>query len=116
MLRATWCGAASGLPLRGRPQSYLPVVKMLKGSVTLMLPFLRWMHSCNYDPTIIDPYGRILALTYALSPVQATLTAEVGVVLEQTMYGRLGDWVGGVSVAGLAAFAIGTPITMKRRG
>jgi hypothetical protein len=75
-----------------------------------MLPFLSWVHSCSCNPTINNPTGRILAPKYPLSPVQATLTAEAGAVSEQTIYGRL------VSVASLAAFAAGTPITLKRRG
>ena len=69
----------------------------------------------NYDSAIIDPYGRMLALSYALEPVPSTLIADVTTITNTPLQGRLGDWVGWISLAGMMAFAVGTPLTLKRQ-
>jgi len=68
----------------------------------------------NYDSAIIDPYGRIVALTYSLEPEQKTLTALVPVTSTHSLQGVLGDWVGWLSLGGLVFFAIYTPIVIKK--
>jgi len=68
----------------------------------------------NFDSAIIDPYGRILALSYALSPEQVTLVADVSTTTSRAIQGSLGDWVGWLSLAGMIAFAIGTPLALRR--
>ncbi|MBN1267220.1 MAG: apolipoprotein N-acyltransferase [Anaerolineales bacterium] len=68
----------------------------------------------NFDSAIIDPYGRILALIYASVPEQKTLTAMVGTTSFKAVQCRLGDWVGWISLAGLATFAVGTPVVLNR--
>jgi apolipoprotein N-acyltransferase len=68
----------------------------------------------GYDSAIVDPYGRILALSSFPEGGGATLVADVLLGSgEGTLNTRLGDWVGWLGIAGLIFFAVGGPFLMK---
>ena len=69
----------------------------------------------NYDSAVIDPYGRILALESSLTPLQTTVAADVSIVAASPLQGVLGDWMGWLSLIGMLAFAVGTPLTLNQR-
>ncbi|MFN8037468.1 MAG: nitrilase-related carbon-nitrogen hydrolase [Acidimicrobiia bacterium] len=61
----------------------------------------------RFDSAIIDPYGRVLAVaTDYDGHLQATLVAKVPLGPHDSPYVHLGDWVGWVCLAGLAAFLV----------
>lgn len=68
----------------------------------------------SYDSAIIDPYGRILALTSSKEALASTITAAVSLLDQDTIQQQLGDWMGWISLGGMMFFAIYTPITLKR--
>ena len=60
-----------------------------------------------YAAAIIDPYGKVVALRNA-SPDGAAfaLVADVPLSTAGTLYSKLGDWVGWLSLAGLVFFIV----------
>lgn len=63
----------------------------------------------GYDSAIIDPYGRIMALSSYPQGGEATLVADVQIGSgEGTLTTRLGDWVGWVALAGMIFFMFGS--------
>ena len=69
-----------------------------------------------FSSAIIDPYGRILALKSGAPDGEAfALVADVPVVKSGTLYTRLGDWVGWISLAGFAFFTFFSGTLEKRQ-
>lgn len=68
-----------------------------------------------YAAAIIDPYGRILALRNA-SPDGAAfaLVADVPLGAANTLYSRVGDWMGWLSLAGFIFFMVLQEIEKRR--
>jgi len=60
----------------------------------------------SYDSAIIDPYGRLVDTVVSTSGQQATLIADVAVVEANPLQRHLGDWIGWLSLAGMAFFAL----------
>ncbi len=69
----------------------------------------------GYDSAIVDPYGRILALSTAQETHEATLVTDVPLGAGTgTLTSRLGDWVGWLSLVGLAFFLFGQGWLLKQ--
>ncbi len=69
----------------------------------------------GYDSAVIDPYGRVVGLATEPQGGKATLVADVPLGNgEGTLSSRLGDWVGWLSLVGLAAFTLGQSWLVKR--
>lgn len=68
-----------------------------------------------YDSAIVDPYGRIVKWIAHPEATQATLVADVPLGTGKTLYSRLGDWVGWLSLAGMAFFTLPNPIIAPRK-
>jgi apolipoprotein N-acyltransferase len=68
-----------------------------------------------YAAAIVDPYGRILALRDG-SPDGAAfaLVSDVPLGSSDTLYSRVGDWVGWLSLAGFVFFMVFQTVTMRR--
>jgi len=68
-----------------------------------------------YSSAIVDPYGRILARHSGAPEGQAfALVADVPLGNPNTLYTRLGDWVGWIALAGFVFFMF-FPGVLKRR-
>jgi len=68
-----------------------------------------------FSSAIIDPYGRVLELRSGAPDGEAfALVADVELGTPGTLYTRLGDWMGWISLAGFAFFMI-FPDVVKRR-
>jgi len=68
-----------------------------------------------FSSAIIDPYGRVLKLRSGAPDGEAfALVVDVPVVESGTLYTRLGDWMGWVSLAGYVFFMI-LPGMLKKR-
>lgn len=69
-----------------------------------------------YAAVIIDPYGNIIALRNA-SPNGAAfaLVGDVPLGTETTLYSKLGDWAGWLSLAGFVFFMVLQEITQRRQ-
>ena len=59
-----------------------------------------------FDSAIVDPYGHILQETVSTEPTQAILIAEVPLGTADTLYLKLGDWLGWAALAGMIFFTI----------
>ena len=69
-----------------------------------------------FSSAIIDPYGRVLALKSAAPEGSAFALVEDMPVMESgTLYTRLGDWMGWISLAGFIFFMIYPDIVKKRQ-
>lgn len=69
-----------------------------------------------FSSAIIDPYGRVLTLKSGAPDGEAfALVADVPVMESGTLYTRLGDWMGWVSLAGFVFFMIYPDILKKRQ-
>jgi len=69
-----------------------------------------------FSSAIIDPYGRILELKSGAPDGEAfALVADVPVVESGTLYTRLGDWMGWISLAGYAFFMVFPELLKKRQ-
>lgn len=67
-----------------------------------------------YDSAAIDAYGRVLGLALAPAGGRATLIADVPLGPADAPLIRLGDWVGWLCLAGLAAFSLAVPASRRR--
>ena len=69
-----------------------------------------------YAAAIIDPYGNIVALRNG-SPDGAAfaLVADVTLGTAGTLYSKLGDWVGWLSLAGFVFFTALQEITKRQQ-
>lgn len=68
-----------------------------------------------FSSAIVDPYGRILARRSGAPQGEAfALLADVPLGSANTLYSRLGDWTGWLSMAGFVFF-IAFPEVLKRR-
>ncbi len=69
-----------------------------------------------YAAAIIDPYGKIVALRNG-SPDGAAfaLVADVPLGTSGTLYSKLGDWVGWLSLAGFIFFTALQEITKRQQ-
>ena len=69
-----------------------------------------------FSSAIIDPFGRVLALKSGAPDGEAfALVADVPVMESGTLYTRLGDWMGWISLAGFIFFMIFPDIVKKRQ-
>lgn len=69
-----------------------------------------------FSAAIIDPYGRVLKLKSGAPDGEAfALVADVPVVESGTLYTRLGDWMGWISLAGFVFFMIFPGMLEKRQ-
>jgi len=59
-----------------------------------------------FDSAIVDPYGHILEQTSTKEPTQAILVADLPLGTADSLYLKLGDWLGWVALAGMAFFTI----------
>jgi len=64
----------------------------------------------GYDSAIIDPTGRILARAVSTHMQPATLIADLPLGQADAPAVRLGDWIGWLCLAGLAAFSLRIPL------
>jgi apolipoprotein N-acyltransferase len=73
------------------------------------------MADVAYNSVIVDPFGRVLEL--AITPVgeQATLVVDVPLGKGNTFYARFGDWLGWLSLGGLAFFIVFMPIKLGKK-
>jgi apolipoprotein N-acyltransferase len=67
-----------------------------------------------WDSAIVDPYGRIREWTVTPEGSQATLVADVPLGTADSLYVKLGDWVGWLCLAGFAFFIVFTPVIKRR--
>ena len=69
-----------------------------------------------FSSSIIDPYGRILALRSGAPEGESfALVADVPLGSGNTLYSRVGDWVGWLSLAGFIFFMIFPDVVKKRQ-
>ncbi len=68
----------------------------------------------GYDSAIVDPYGRVVARAVTPGGAPSLLVAEVALGSGGTLATRLGDWAGWLGLAGLVAFMVTAPVTMRR--
>jgi apolipoprotein N-acyltransferase len=69
-----------------------------------------------FSASIIDPYGRVLALKSGAPDGEAfALVADIPVMESGTLYTNLGDWMGWISLAGFIFFMIFPDIVKKRQ-
>ena len=69
-----------------------------------------------FSSSIIDPYGRILALRSGAPDGEAfALVADVPLGTPGTLYTRLGDWVGWLSLIGFIFFMVLPDVIKKRQ-
>jgi len=69
----------------------------------------------SFDSAVIDPYGRVVGLATEPQGGEATLVTDVPLGRGTgTLNTRLGDWVGWLSLAGLAFFTFGQSWLAKR--
>ena len=69
-----------------------------------------------FSASIVDPYGRVLALKSGAPDGEAfALVEDVPVVESGTLYTSLGDWMGWISLAGFIFFMIYPDIVKKRQ-
>ena len=67
-----------------------------------------------YDSAIIDPYGRILTASATPEGAARVLVADVPLSAGGTLYTLCGNWLGWLSLAGLAASIILMPVISQR--
>jgi len=69
-----------------------------------------------FRTTMVDPYGRILADQSLPEGGANTLIADVPLGSPNTLYTRLGDWMGWLSLGGFIALAVVQEVTKRRPG
>lgn len=72
------------------------------------------MTDVAFNSAIVDPYGRMLKLSITPEGSSATLVADVRLGSGNTLYSKLGDWLGWLSLAGFVFFAVFMPITLRK--
>jgi apolipoprotein N-acyltransferase len=60
----------------------------------------------SYDSAVIDPQGRLVDTVISVAGQQATLVADVPLVEANPPQRHLGDWIGWLSLGGMAFFAL----------
>ena len=70
----------------------------------------------TFRTTMVDPYGRILADQSLPEGGANTLIADVPLGSPNTLYTRLGDWMGWLSLGGFIALAVVQEVTKRRPG
>ncbi len=68
----------------------------------------------GFDSVIVDPYGRILALATRPGGGAATIVADVPIGTGKALAVWMGDWIGWLSLAGMAFFVVGGGWLVKR--
>lgn len=71
--------------------------------------------SSGSDSVIVDPYGRILASAITPEGGEAVLVTDAPLGAGDALTVRLGDWVGWISLGGLAFFMVFIPVTMRKQ-
>ena len=72
------------------------------------------MADAAYNSAIVDPRGRLLALASTPEGSKTLLIADVPLGGGDTLCARLGDWLGWLSLAGMAVFAVAMPLALRR--
>lgn len=72
------------------------------------------MMDVAFHSVIVDPYGRIVKLSITPEGSSATLVADVQLGSGNTLYSKVGDWLGWLSLAGFVFFAIFISITLRK--
>lgn len=67
----------------------------------------------RYDSAVIDPYGRVLASAITPQGERALIVADVPLGAADAAQITLGDWVGWLSILGLAFFALPNPLLRR---
>lgn len=67
-----------------------------------------------FDSAIVGPDGKVVDWVADPGTTEAILVADVPLGSRRTLYTRLGDWVGWLSVAGMALFAIPNPLIHQK--
>ncbi len=67
-----------------------------------------------WDSAIVSPYGRSLEWTTTPEGSQATLIADVPLGTADSLYVKLGDWVGWLCLAGFVFFIVFTPVIKRQ--
>jgi len=68
-----------------------------------------------FSSTIVDPYGRILAKRNGAPDGEAfALVADVPLGSANTLYSKVGDWMGWLSLAGFIFFIVFQSVTKRR--
>ncbi len=68
----------------------------------------------GYDSALVDPYGRVLSLAVFPEGGEATLVSDVPLGTGSSLAVRLGDWVGWISLGGMAFFIVGERSLIRR--
>lgn len=98
--------------LLGPPIAELPHTQIIFRAIENRTAIV--MADVAYNSAIVDPYGRILELTITPQGALATLVANLPLGSSNTLYSKLGDWLGWLSLAGLVFFTVFMPVTMRR--
>jgi len=69
-----------------------------------------------FNSAVVDPYGRVLGLVAEPTGTQAVVVADVPLGTGRTLYARLGDWIGWLSLAGMLFFMLPNPVLSRPRG
>jgi apolipoprotein N-acyltransferase len=72
------------------------------------------MADVAYNSAIVDPYGHILELSITPGGEETTLIADVPSGTGRTVYSKLGNWLGWLSLGGLVFFAIFMPVRLRK--
>jgi apolipoprotein N-acyltransferase len=98
--------------LFGPPIAELPYTQVVLRAIENRAAIV--MADVAYNSAIVDSYGRVLKLAITPGGAQTTLVADVPAGTGSTLYSRLGDWLGWLSLAGLAFFAVFMTVTLRR--
>nr|MBN1229283.1 hypothetical protein [Anaerolineae bacterium] len=98
--------------LFGPPLAELPYTQIVFRAIENRAAVV--MADVAYNSAIVDPYGHVLELAITPEGAETLLVSDVPLYNANTLYSRLGDWPGWLSLAGLAAFAILMPVTLRQ--
>ncbi|NLE76527.1 MAG: hypothetical protein GX605_07220 [Chloroflexi bacterium] len=73
------------------------------------------MADVAYNSAVVDPFGRVVGSAITPEGAAATLVAAVPLAGGPTLYTCWGDWLGWLSLGGLAFFVAFIPWTLRRR-
>jgi apolipoprotein N-acyltransferase len=90
--------------LFGPPIAELPYTQVVFRAIENRTAVI--MADVAYNSAIVDGYGRVHQLAITPKGAQTTLIADVPWGTGNTLYARLGDWLGWLSLAGLICFFV----------
>jgi apolipoprotein N-acyltransferase len=68
----------------------------------------------RFDSAVVDPTGRIVARMVSTAPLSGALIADVPMGRADTLYLRLGDWIGWLCMAGIPVFTALDRLSARR--